>query len=310
MKYIAIILAILVILTACSSTTEQTSTSGENTTTKSSDSSQSTDQSTTQSSAEPAGTGKIVIGIKDKAVGLTDISSIKLTITSIMLHKQSGWETLNTRDKEFDLLDLNTKGLTGLFANEDIAAGNYDMIQINAAKVEVTQAGENKNAVLPSKTIKIKADFVVEDGKTSAVVIDFIASESLHTTGTGRLIFAPVIKLEAKKNAQASVSGNNVAITSGDIIANKKVGMDASGNVDVGLSINPSADLSYENSKVLLKKEGVIVEKRLDAPETSSSENTTVAVGQTYGLQTRLGDYNDDEKSTVCTLRSGGSNCV
>ncbi len=310
MKHIAIILALLIILTACSSTSEQTSSSADNNAVPSD--SQSTLSGEQSTAAEPTGTGKIIIGIKDKAVGLTDISSIKLTITSIMLHKQSGWETLNTREKEFDLLDLNAKGLTGLFAEEDIPAGNYDMVQINAAKVEVTQAEEIKNAVLPSKTIKIKANFVVEDGKTSSVVLDFIASESLHKTGTGRIIFSPVIQLEIKKNAQTSMSGNNVAINAGDITASKKVGMDVNGNVDVGLSINPTADLSYENNKVLLKKDSVVTEARLGSTASTAEEdtNTTVGVGETYGLQRRLGEDYTAPKSTVCTLRSGGSNCA
>jgi len=316
MKYTAIILALLIMLTACTSTVDQLAANADNASpsadvqTSSKPSSAGASEASPQTTAELSGTGKIVVGIKDKAVGLTNVNSIKLSITSIMLHKQSGWETLNTRDKEFDLLALNSKGITELFAEEEIPAGNYDIVQLNVAKVEVVESGENKNAILPSKVVRIKTAFTVEDGKTSSIVFDFIASESLHTTGLGRIIFSPVIKVEARKNAQALMSGNSVSITAGDFTANEKVGMDINGNVDVNLKIDPNADLSYENSRILLKKENVVVEKRLGSESADSPENDTVAIGATYGLQTRLGDYSTDKSSGPCTLHSGGSNCV
>jgi hypothetical protein len=88
----------------------------------------------------------------------------------------------------------------------------------------------------------------VTSDKITTLDFDFLANETLHVTGNGKYILAPVIHFQSKQSAIVNITGNNVDIRGGNSISDTKVGMNASGNVGVGLKIDDNAVLSIDSS--------------------------------------------------------------
>src|SRR3989344_5492011 len=67
----------------------------------------------------------------------------------------------------------------------------------------------SEEAKLPSGELKIIASIVVSADKTSTMVFDFIADKSLHMTGSGKIIFAPVVKIQKTNNVSVELTSKN-----------------------------------------------------------------------------------------------------
>ena len=144
------------------------------------------------------------------------------------------------------MLKLQAENKNELFADVQLKEDNYNQIRLEISKVVVTDANGTHEAKMPSGELKLNGELVVKANSTSAAKFDFIVNESLHTTGNGKYIMAPVIQLETREDADVQVESNNrVEIKGGKIKTNAKIGMDAEGNVGIGLKVSSSAKLDY-----------------------------------------------------------------
>jgi len=192
--------------------------------------------------------GRAVFAITDAAADMQSVTSVKVTVESIKVHSAAeGWTTVSSSSKTYDLLELKGKSETALLADAQLKQGTYDQLRLDISKVVVTDANGTHEAKLPSGELKINGKLVVEANSTSTATFDFIADESLHVTGNGKYIMAPVVQLETREDADVSVrSGNKVQISGGKVDTNVKVGMDINGNVGVGVKISSNADISID----------------------------------------------------------------
>ncbi|MFA4955978.1 MAG: DUF4382 domain-containing protein [Candidatus Methanoperedens sp.] len=196
--------------------------------------------------------GRAVFTIKDAAADMGTVSSIKVTIDSVQVHNATeGWVTVSSTPQTYDLLKLKTEGSQALLADVSLKTGTYQQVRLMNSKVVVTDASGDHEAKLPSGDLKIVGELTVNTSSTSTATFDFIADESLHVTGNGEYIFAPVVKLETRENADVDVSSKaNVKINRGTIKTNIKVGMDIDGNIGVGINISKDTKLSIEGEKI------------------------------------------------------------
>jgi len=203
----------------------------------------------------PAGSGRLLVGITDAAADMDSITSVMVTIDSVEVKDSKGaWITVSSEQKTYDLLKLDTAAKTELFAAAAIDRGVYNQIKLKISKVTVVDAKDEHSAKLPSSELKINGIVEVKENSTSTLVFDFIASDSLHVTGNGEFIMAPVIKIESRQDAKVNVGTNGEVEIEGGIIKSKlQVGTDEQGNVGVGLKIPKNAELSLENGKVKIK---------------------------------------------------------
>ena len=198
---------------------------------------------TTQNGAEPV-QGRVVFSITDAAADLGAVSSIDVTIDRVEVHNDAeGWVTVSDTPKTYDLLELRDENGTVALADVMLDAGTYQQIRMEISDVTVTDAEGEEEAKLPSGELRLVGNVVVEENITSAVTFDFIANESLHTTGNGRYIFAPVIQLETRTDADVAVAAdyNRVRIRGGTVTTATRLGMDVDGNVGAGLTIPAEA---------------------------------------------------------------------
>ncbi len=175
--------------------------------------------------------GHVVFSLTDDASPLDDIQSIFLAVSEVRIHSQTeGWVTVSDEAKEFDLLRLKENGINSLLAEGDVKPGTYDQVRLTISKVTVLSSGTTEEAKLPSNDLKIIGAVTVTAQKTASVNLDVLADQSFHRTGSGRIIFAPVVKLESRNNTDASIkAGNIVVVTGGTVETNATVGMDENG---------------------------------------------------------------------------------
>ena len=204
--------------------------------------------------------GNAVFTITDAAPNMKSVTSVKITVDGIKAHSdKQGWMNVSNTAQTFDLLELSGKGIQTLMASVNLEPDLYEQLRLDISKALVTDDSGEHEAKLPSGELKIVGIFVVNANSTSTATFDFIANESLHVTGNGKYVMAPVIKLETKENADVKIKDDNtVDIKGGVVKSSMKVGMDADGNVGVGREISNDVDISIESGKVKIKSKIII----------------------------------------------------
>ncbi|MEN8614077.1 DUF4382 domain-containing protein [Dehalogenimonas sp. THU2] len=155
-------------------------------------------------------TGRLEVRVTD-APPEKVITAIDVTVASVEINIDGGetgegsWQSLTVLEGKstFDLLQV--QGLEELLATSDLEPGVYNQIRMEVTKVLVTFEGEEPvEATLPSGKLKFIRPFEIVAGKTTVLLFDFIASESIHTAGnSGKVIFQPVIKLSVTQEPGA-----------------------------------------------------------------------------------------------------------
>ena len=154
-------------------------------------------------------TGSVEVRVTD-APAKEEVTSVKVTVTSVEIHKaganqedESGWMPMKLSGANtFDLLQI--KGLEEVLATGDLAVGTYTQIRMEVTKVAVTfKGGQPEDVKLPSGKLKFVQPFDVAAGKTTVLLFDFDAAKSVNVTGNEQVMFKPVIKLSVTKTPGA-----------------------------------------------------------------------------------------------------------
>jgi hypothetical protein len=224
------------------------------------------------------GEGRVVFAITDAAAEMGTISEVRVTIDSIEAHStQDSWTTVSSESQEYDLLELKAKGQLAIMADEEIEAGSYDQFRMKISKVVIVDSEGEHEAKLPSGELKINTAMDIDSNSTATATFDFIADESIHVTGNGKYIMAPVIQIEVREDATVESNGSNtVIIRGGQIRSNSRVGMDINGNVGVGLSIPASAQLDIDLGGVKISN-GAGIGVGIGSSGSASSNNSSAS---------------------------------
>lgn len=193
--------------------------------------------------------GRMVFAITDAAKDLNGVTNIYLTVNSVQAHSTTeGWVTVSSAEKTYDLIALRNSGELDLAADANVSVGMYDQVRLEVTKVEVVDANGTHEAKLPSNELKIDTDLNISNNSTATAKFDFIADESLHMTGNGEYILAPVVQVETRENADVSeTSDGKVRVDNGRVKLNDKFGMDENGTVGVGVGLG-NKDLSIDDN--------------------------------------------------------------
>ena len=193
--------------------------------------------------------GRFVVTLADAATDLNGVSQINVTIDSVRAQNDAnGWVTLSSTQRTIDLLQLRAEGNQVVIADLNVPAGTYNQIELNISKVIVVDAQGSHEAKLPSGKIRMNMNTDLNKGSTNTIRIDVLADESLHITGNGLYILAPVIHLQTRENVQVNIDSEmHATINGGQLKDDTEVGMDEEGRVGVGVKIPENADVSIGN---------------------------------------------------------------
>ncbi len=193
--------------------------------------------------------GRTFFTLTDDKGNLSAVTSILVTINSIKVHSESqGWVTVSTKEQTYDLIQLNLQNVSVILADVQLKNDTYNQISLDVTKVIVTDANGSHEAKMPSSQLKIKEKFVVGLNSTSSVSFDIKAGESLHVTGNGLYILAPVIGFESREDVEVEKdSEEHIRIHGGDFISRTKIGTDVEGNVGENMKIDENSKLRIDS---------------------------------------------------------------
>jgi hypothetical protein len=142
------------------------------------------------------GTGNFKLYLTDQPVD--DADNIWVTITEINVQKEEeGFLTLWEGSNEYDLLTLlNT---VELVLESTLKAGTYTQIRLVVDSGRIVIDGVSNKMIVPSSEVKIPVMFIITDGNTTQITLDFEAEKSIHVVSAGgseQYILRPVIRVE------------------------------------------------------------------------------------------------------------------
>jgi len=231
-------------------------------------------------------TGRAVFTITDAAADMGAVTSVMVTVDSVRVHSETeGWVTVSSEPQTFDLLKLKAEGSHELLADVQLAEGTYQQLRLDISNVVVVDGEGEHGAKLPSGVLKIVGEFEVKADSTSTATFDFIADESLHVTGKGEYILAPVVQLETRTDAEVEVRADKkVEIKAGKVGTNLKVGMDVEGNVGVGLGIPAEVEISIGQGRINVGGGVGVGLGKGSGDETEGNDNTSADVEVGVGV--------------------------
>jgi hypothetical protein len=151
-----------------------------------------------------SGTGTLNVRLTDAPIDMTDVQSVEVTITDVIVYAQDESMpdptpdspiVLMTHPETFDLLTL-TDGATTLLASGEVTAGSYSRIRLEVSEATlIYKDGTTQDLKLESGKVDVPIQFDVGVGEQETVTLDFDAAASVQVneTASGEFILRPVV---------------------------------------------------------------------------------------------------------------------
>jgi len=143
--------------------------------------------------------GTLTLKITD-APGDLNISKALVTISYVEVHIAAGgnnssaeWVNVINESQQFDLIQL--VNVTDILGSTLLDVGIYTQIRLHIAEALVTIDGIQYDLEIPSQTVKLVCQFIIEPENTTTLILDFDIQESVHKTGSDKYILQPTIKV-------------------------------------------------------------------------------------------------------------------
>ena len=144
--------------------------------------------------------GTLTLKITD-APGNFNISEALVTISYVEVHIAAGgnnsssaeWVTVVNESQQFDLILL--ENVTDILATTTLDVGIYTQIRLHISEALVTIDGVQYDLEIPSETVKLVNQFIIQAEETTTLILDFDIQESIHKTGNDEYILQPTIKV-------------------------------------------------------------------------------------------------------------------
>ena len=153
---------------------------------------------------EQSGTGVLRVMLTDAPLDWETVEQMRITISGVEISQsEDSWLPLINLPQEVNLLELQNNVFITLGVKE-IPAGTYEQLRLildvsepdNNAIVYTDQDSQPFEVPSGGQTgIKIIGPIVVEDEKTTSVLLDFDAESSVNELGNGDLLLSPAIKI-------------------------------------------------------------------------------------------------------------------
>jgi plastocyanin len=201
--------------------------------------------------------------------------------------EESAWVAVLNESKTYDLMQLT--GVEELVSSANIESGEYNIVRLYISDVKVTLNGEEKTAKLPSGKIDINIAFTIAANKTHLVSFDFNLNDSLHITGDGQIIMAPVIKVDVSKDVELNITDGKVKRIRAEREVQKEVGMDENGTVGEGKRIMADLNLTVGD------------DGRIRIQERARNETEQQGQPQQYDVSARVNGFTP----STLTIKAG-----
>ncbi|MBI4145127.1 DUF4382 domain-containing protein [Candidatus Woesearchaeota archaeon] len=166
--------------------------------------------------------GRVVFGVKDKAVDREDITKFDVEISNLEVHTggDEAWTKLSSGKVTYDLIEAGN--LTRLLLDVPLEPAKYTQIRFQL-DAEATIAGTDYDLEVPSSFVRLAGVIDVEAGKTAAAILDFELDRSVFLAGENAY-FKPVIHVTTYKDADVEAENNTFKVKSGEKVTDDEQG--------------------------------------------------------------------------------------
>ena len=177
--------------------------------------------------------GRLILTITDDTVPIQDVSSVLFIMSSLSARNANAkWIPLSAQTYTYDLLQLKRDGKQELVFDINIPVNTYNQLSLVVDSVVIIKNGIAQTAKLPSNTVYIPISLPLRSNQIAAIALDIAADKSIHTTNTGRFIFAPVVDVNVLGEIQTvQKSGSKVEFFNGLPKFIGSYGMDEAGTM-------------------------------------------------------------------------------
>jgi hypothetical protein len=154
------------------------------------------------------GTGRLEIFLTDAPIDLSNVQSVNVTLTGVIIYPEEasgdlmGMDgeggvplSLTTHPATFDLLTL-TGGASALLASDEVPAGDYSRIRLEISDATLLyQDATSTPLKIDSNKVDVPIRFHVTKDAGNVLVLDFDAAASVQVneTGSDQFILRPVV---------------------------------------------------------------------------------------------------------------------
>lgn len=199
----------------------------------------------------------IVFGIVNSSESVGNASSVLVTLGNLQIHSsEKGWVSVWQETKEYDLLLLKKEGIISLITSKtEVEPGTYDQVKLTLSKIVVVENGIQKEAIIPSKVLRIYSNVIFNASSQSTVVFDIKNDQSIHLAGNGKLIFLPVIRIETRSDTNSTInSDNEITVNSGHVDDDKSVGMYVNGEIRYNFVLDKGTKLDMVGNVIKITR--------------------------------------------------------
>ena len=139
-------------------------------------------------------TGRLTILMKDAPID--DLSEVHVYITGVSTQVNGGVVlSMNQNFGDVDLLTIQDKTIT--VVNTEVPSATYEYVGFNLDESQsyVVESGVRKSLSIPNGSVKVEGPFVVTEGASTTVTLDFDAKKSLTHHSDGSWSMNPVVKV-------------------------------------------------------------------------------------------------------------------
>ena len=109
--------------------------------------------------------------------------------------KEGRWIALSGAPQTVDLRRLTD--LQRYLGEWQVPSGAYSRLRFQVGSAQVVTAGKEHAATVPSDRITLRRPFTVDSGRTTVLVLDFDADESVRVTRQEKYVLDPVVRIFA-----------------------------------------------------------------------------------------------------------------
>lgn len=125
------------------------------------------------------------------------MEKVLLTVGKIEVYLSAGedsrWITITQEPQTLDLLQIGE--VKEFLGQKEVEPGTYTKVRFHIDKATVVASGTQHPAKVPSRGFSLIRPFVVEEGKTTSVLLDFRGAHSLQVTGQGDFAMRPWVSM-------------------------------------------------------------------------------------------------------------------
>ncbi|MBI2866929.1 MAG: DUF4382 domain-containing protein [Chloroflexi bacterium] len=171
---------------------------------------------------------------------------------------QGRWITISQTPQTFDLLRIAE--VRSFLAEQSIPSGSYTRLRFTITQATVLVNGVEHPVRVPSGQVSLVRPFIVEEGKTTVLLLDFDGERSLRMAGQDGYILTPIVQVLVELPGKAERPAKEEERPTPGVPQRKKV--------------------EIEGSVEAVTADGIIIRGRLIIVESAVPPGVSLEVGQ------------------------------